>query len=155
WFFKSRPLLLEDREASKRAFLEAIRLDAGHWLAWKWKTYLAMMLWDSAKMTPTETTRVADAFRLYREAEVGLAARELAAREAGGDLAVEDQAYKGFIEKYRTGLEDASLKLLTNQVNDRAQADNPDRPRWQLALAEMLALRRANLAMARQVLADA
>jgi hypothetical protein len=153
WFFSSVPLQAADMAKSKEALQEAVRIAPGHWQAWKWKSYLATIRGkEPARTLAEEASRLADTYRLYREAEEGLSAREAG---EGGRLSAEEVEYKKFISRYRGLTETPAKPALVQQIDDPAQAENPERLKWQLSYAEMLAVRKEELPKARKVFADA
>jgi serine/threonine protein kinase len=152
WYFASVPMTAADREKAKNEFLEALRLAPAHWLTWKWKTALAYIRSvEPVKTVAEEATRFADTCRLFREAETSLSTFEAGRAR----LSSEQLLYKSSIPSFRAKTEDLAKSRWVEAINDDAQADNPDRTRWQLALAEMYSVRKTELPTARKMLADA
>ena len=100
---------------------------------------------EPIKTEAENATRLADTCRLYREADESLAAREKASRSR---LTPEEALYKGYIDDFLTKTEGLAKPFLIKQINDESQADNPDRTKWQLSLAENLIAHKTDLPLA-------
>jgi hypothetical protein len=110
-------------------FREALTQAPNHPSAWQWKTFLGIVIDKKEKFeTPAQVaSHFAELYRDYREAEQAAPPRE---RRNGHEHYVAD-----FAQKSREDLE----KNAPARFRDALKADpnNADRVKWQLALAEM------------------
>ncbi len=133
-----------DSQEARKAFQEAVRLAPDHAASWRWKTYLGIfrVTTTGSKTAEEEATRLAEGYRLFREAEV------TNPRKTDEELAYD----KYLIRPQREAAEKAGLPYWADRI-DKAP-NHPDRPTWLLAAAESLALSGADPAKAKRYFED-
>ena len=146
----------EDLQQSKTEFAEAVRIDADHPASWKWKSYLAVYLGREPAKGNTkeeklaaEATRLADGYRLCREAET-----TLEAKEKSEGLSDEEKVYLASIAKRRATFVDPGFpRIWVEQIKE--QKEHPDRYLWLLAAAEKMVLNKDDPKQSREYLDEA
>lgn len=129
-----------DLQKSRAQFAEAVRIDADHPQSWKWKSYLGVYLGrEEAKgktreeKLASEATRLAEGYRLCREAETTLDAKK---KYVG--LTTEEDGYLKSIVARRIKFVDPGFPIWQELI--KSQPQNQDRHLWLLAAAEKMVL---------------
>jgi serine/threonine protein kinase len=145
----------EDKQQSRTEFAEAVRIDADHPASWKWKSYLAVYLGKEkstgrteAEILASEATRLATGYRLCREAEI-----TLEAKDKGPGVTTEEREFYGYIGRQRATFVDPGFPRWVQQIDQ--QKEHPDRHLWLLAAAEKMVLIREEPKKAQQYLDEA
>jgi serine/threonine protein kinase len=137
-----------DQQKAREAFLEAVRIAPDHEASWKWKTYLGIFRVNkkeaTAKTRAEDATRLAEGYRLFREAEATNPRRT-----------EEEVSYDRYlIRPQREAAEKPGYPLWVELMAADTEKNNPDRPTWILAAAEKLALSKDDAPKAKKYLAD-
>jgi hypothetical protein len=133
-------------ETARDQFEEAVRRAPDHPESWKWRSYLGTykMSRERSKSRAADATRLAEAFRLFREAET-----------TNPRSTSEDMLYAKYLPLQAAQVEQVGYPIWFEQINADGEVNNQDRPKWLLAAAEKLANHKEGLPQAKQWLAAA